>query len=131
MRKIIIIISLLFAAIIATTWLYFKNLELNTEAELVLTILNKKIKNSYKLYFQQNKYAVSIQNLSAGEYTYQLQSNYPKDTLTVKGKFVVSEQNIEFMDTQAKWKDLQFLSAKTLGKSIMPNKLSELLNEIA
>ncbi len=111
-------------------WLYFKNLELNTEAELELKIQNKKIKNTYKLYFQQNKYTAPIQNLSAGEYTYQLQSNYPKDTLVLKGKFVVSEQNIEFMDTQAKWKDLQFLSAKTLGKSIMPNKLSELLNEI-
>lgn len=116
--------------IIFNAWSYFKNLELNTEAELVLTIQNKKIKNSYKLYFQQNKYAVSIQNLSAGEYTYQLQSNYPKDTLTVKGKFVVSEQNIEFMDTQAKWKDLQFLSAKTLGKSILPDNLNELLTEI-
>ena len=48
----------------------------------------------------------------------------------VKGKFVVSEQNIEFMDTQAKWKDLQFLSAKTLGKSILPDNLNVLLTEI-
>jgi hypothetical protein len=116
--------------ILFNAWSYFKNLELNKEAELELTIQNKKNKNSYKLYFQQNKYVVPIQNLSAGEYTYKLQSNYPKDTLSVKGKFVVSEQNIEFMDTQAKWKDLQLLSSKTLGKSILPEKLFELLNEI-
>lgn len=111
-------------------WLYFKNLDFNPDAELVLSIWNKKQKSKYKMFLNQNKYMLNINDLKPGEYTYELKSLYAMDTLKVEGKFVVSEQNIELEDTQAKWNDLNNLSKKTLGKSILLDNFNELLEEI-
>jgi hypothetical protein len=83
---------------------------------------------SYSYLFSKsgNAYVLDAGILPAGEYDYQARTNLGNKKYTATGKFVISQQQVEFQQTIANHQLLHSLAQQSGGKMLYPSQLDEL-----
>lgn len=83
---------------------------------------------SYSYLFSKsgNAYTLDAGNLPSGEYTYEAKAKLGGKTYAANGRFVISQQQVEFQQTIANHQLLYNLSQQSGGKMIYPDQLDQI-----
>jgi len=113
--------------IILNAELYNDAYELQNTPDVSVTLKENNGK-SYSYLFSKsgNAYVLDAGILPAGEYDYQARTNLGNKKYTATGKFVISQQQVEFQQTIANHQLLHSLAQQSGGKMLYPSQLDEL-----
>ncbi|MDR1847913.1 MAG: hypothetical protein LBR17_07365 [Bacteroidales bacterium] len=110
---------------------YDENYELNNNAEVSIEIRDSHNKAfRYTFGKTDNAYRLNIGQLQAGKYQYAATTVSGGKNLTVKGSFVVSEENLENLNLTADHSLLYNISAKTSGRLFYPSNMQAITDYI-
>ena len=107
-----------------------KNYKFDNRASLELTVTNRTTKKKKIIPFSliNNSYQVSVEGLAPGDYSYKV--TVANQKITSRGKFKISDYQIEEQFTNANHKKLNSLAIKTNGKLFYVDKIKGLLSEL-
>jgi len=107
-----------------------KNYQFDARAALEIAITNTATKEVTKIPFSliNNAYQVEIENLIAGDYSYEV-SVLGLDIKNT-GRFIITEYQIEEQFTNANVNKLQQLATKTGGKLFYKNQMTDLTKQL-
>ncbi|TVZ54963.1 hypothetical protein OD91_0202 [Lutibacter sp. Hel_I_33_5] len=107
-----------------------KNYQFDARAILELTLTNTDTKKQKKYPFSlmNNSFQLSLENITAGNYSYKV--SVLGENVSRYGKFKVTEYNVEEQFTNANADKLEKLANRTGGKLFFNNQEDDLLNEL-
>lgn len=107
-----------------------KNYQFDARAALEITLTNLETKEVIKTPFSliNNSYQVEIENLTSGNYAFKVEVLGQK--INKKGRFKISDYQIEEQFTNANVNKLQQLAQKTGGKLYYKNQIDDLIKSI-
>jgi hypothetical protein len=108
--------------------LYNNNFELINDQPINLEVTNEKGKRfTFGFTPTRQAYRLQMPSLAPGRYTYSSSARAGDQTLKESGAFTVSEVLVELSNTTANHQALYAVAARTGGKVLPPEKLSEVL----
>ena len=107
-----------------------KNYKFDSRANLELTITNAESKEEIKLPFslKNTSYQVVVENLSSGNYDYKV--NVLGQNISKKGKFRITNYNIEEQFTNANQIKMNQLAVNNKGRLFYKSELKNLIDEL-